>query len=244
MSNGPQHQPSVNDQSYRAILDYLNRRGHTRAAAALTADLAQDASSPSAATGNAAGAGGGGTGSAPGTPGASPAASGGGKAVGLEDFADRNAPSQPRTPAAGAQPRRRPDQAVASGQMLADPPSWEKGYEGLRNFVDNVSHTLTNITRIYRTSCPLADTYALFAVTRHPSTRTTSSAIATICALLSRSSPRWLSRRSRQLPRQVRRARFERGLEMTLLNQLIFCQIHVGSSSCKSAYRSHAVSHS
>lgn len=23
--------------------------------------------------------------------------------------------------------------------MLADPPSWEKGYEGLRNFVENVS---------------------------------------------------------------------------------------------------------
>ena len=87
------------------------------------------------------------------SPGSSPAASGGGRAVGVEDFAGRNAPSQAReqTPGqqqqqqqGGQQPqpqpqRRRPDQAVASVQLLADPPSWEKGYEGLRNFVENVS---------------------------------------------------------------------------------------------------------
>lgn len=117
----PQPQSSVNDQSYRAILDYLNRRGHSKAAAALTADLATEAGSPG-----------------------SNAAQGGGKQVGLDDFADRNAPSQPRpSGAAPQQPgqpqRRRPDQAVAGGQLLADPPSWEKGYEGLSNFVEHVS---------------------------------------------------------------------------------------------------------
>lgn len=195
----PQPQGSVNDQSYRAILDYLNRRGHTRAAAALTADLAPDAATSSAATGNAA-PNAGGTGSAPGTPGASPAASGGGKAVGLEDFADRNAPSQPRTPAAGAgaAPRRRPDQAVASGQMLADPPSWEKGYEGLRNFVDNVSWQSScgcaAVVRKLMTLPPIP-----FAVARHSSTRTTPTIVAAFRSRVLGPSSCRLSRSSRQL---------------------------------------------
>ncbi|GAA6018558.1 hypothetical protein JCM10207_007217 [Rhodosporidiobolus poonsookiae] len=116
MSQPPQAGgPSNPDANYRAILDYLSKRGHHKAALALTADL--DAQSSSR----------------PGSP-APSAASGGGKAVGLDDFAERNAPSAPRQ---GAQQRRRPDQSVAPGQMLADPPSWEKGYEGLRAFVEN-----------------------------------------------------------------------------------------------------------
>ncbi|GAA5987669.1 hypothetical protein JCM10908_007161 [Rhodotorula pacifica] len=120
------------DANYRAILDYLSKRGHHKAALALQSDL--DGSSP-----------------------ATSAAAGGGKAVGLEDFAERNAPSAPRAgsnapppPGAGtpgppppppqaqaAAGRRRMDQSVAPGQMLADPPSWERGYEGIRSFVEN-----------------------------------------------------------------------------------------------------------
>ncbi|GAA5857772.1 hypothetical protein JCM8547_005977 [Rhodosporidiobolus lusitaniae] len=108
------------DANYRAILDYLTKRGHHKAASALTTDL-ESGQSPQRS-------------SSP----APSAAGGGGKAVGLDDFAERNAPSAPRgggAPAAGQ--RRRPDQSVAPGQMLADPPSWEKGYEGLRTFVEN-----------------------------------------------------------------------------------------------------------
>lgn len=123
-------QQSNPDANYRAILDYLSKRGHHKAALALQSDLD-------------------GTNSAN-------AAAGGGKAVGLDDFAERNAPSAPRqgppgagppTAAAGAaqnaqpQPaqgaRKRMDQSVAPGQMLADPPSWERGYDGIRTFVDN-----------------------------------------------------------------------------------------------------------
>jgi hypothetical protein len=120
------------DANYRAILEYLNKRGHHKAALALTADL-DPASSNSASN--------------PTSPAAS--ASGGGKSVGLEDFAERNAPTQSRGGAQGAaaggqtpqnqNQRRRPDQSVAPGQMLVDPPSWEKGYHGLRTFVENVS---------------------------------------------------------------------------------------------------------
>lgn len=138
----PQQQQPQSDQSssYKAILEYLNRRGHTKAASLLAADLSN------------------GTPSTLDSPAPSPAAAaaGGGKAVGLEDFAERNAPSAARgatpgtaTPggagagaAAPGQQRRRPDQAVAGGQLLADPPSWEKGYEGLRTFVENVRFRL------------------------------------------------------------------------------------------------------
>ncbi|BGP25162.1 Transcription initiation factor TFIID subunit 5 [Rhodotorula toruloides] len=114
------------DASYRAILDYLAKRGHHKAALALQADLE------------------GAQGAAGGTRPASPAtaAAGGGRAVGLDDFTERNAPSAPRAGSAGAagqqgQQRRRMDQSVAPGQMLVDPPSWEKGYEGIRAFVEN-----------------------------------------------------------------------------------------------------------
>ncbi|GAA6017244.1 hypothetical protein JCM11491_001867 [Sporobolomyces phaffii] len=125
------------DANYRAILEYLNKRGHHKAALALTADL-----DPAASASN------------PASP-ASASASGGGRSVGLDDFAERNAPTQPRPPPpAPGQPaqqqqpgqqqnaqnpnqRRRPDQSVAPGQMLVDPPSWEKGYHGLRTFVEN-----------------------------------------------------------------------------------------------------------
>ncbi|KAK4054652.1 Transcription initiation factor TFIID subunit 5 [Microbotryomycetes sp. JL221] len=121
------------EASYRAIIEFLNRRGHTKAAQSLAADLSGTNGS---GTTNAAGTGQDGP-----SPGSSPQPSGGGRAVGLEDFASRNAPSQPREPTPGQPgqqpPRRRPDQAVASVQLLADPPSWEKGYEGLRNFVEN-----------------------------------------------------------------------------------------------------------
>ncbi|GAA5910460.1 transcription initiation factor TFIID subunit 5 [Sporobolomyces salmoneus] len=121
------------DANYRAILEYLTKRGHHKAALALTADL--DPASNAAA------------GSNPASPAAS--AGGGGKAVGLEDFAERNAPTQQRgastAPGQGQSgqqaqnpnQRRRPDQSVAPGQMLVDPPSWEKGYHGLRTFVEN-----------------------------------------------------------------------------------------------------------
>lgn len=120
------------DASYRAILEYLTKRGHHKAALALTADLGGDSPSNT---------------SNPASP--QPQPLGGGKSVGLEDFAERNAPSQSTTHRAtpqpnsnnGAQARRRPDQSVAPGQMLADPPSWEKGYHGLRSFVENVSYT-------------------------------------------------------------------------------------------------------
>jgi hypothetical protein len=110
--------PSNPDANYRAILDYLTKRGHHKAALALTSDLEQPQSRPGSP--------------AP----SSAAAAGGGKAVGLDDFAERNAPSAARAGQPGQ--RRRPDQSVAPGQMLADPPSWDKGYEGLRTFVENV----------------------------------------------------------------------------------------------------------
>ncbi|GAA6032360.1 hypothetical protein JCM8097_008136 [Rhodosporidiobolus ruineniae] len=117
----PSSTQSNPDANYRAILDYLTKRGHSRAALALTADLEQQQSSAST--------------SRPGSP--APAAAGGGKAVGLDDFAERNAPSAARGGAQQPGQRRRPDQSVAPGQMLADPPSWDKGYEGLRSFVEN-----------------------------------------------------------------------------------------------------------
>ncbi|BGP40624.1 Transcription initiation factor TFIID subunit 5 [Rhodotorula kratochvilovae] len=120
------------DANYRAILDYLAKRGHHKAALALSSDLEQQQQSR------------------PGSPAPAAAAAAGGKAVGLDDFAERNAPSAPRQqtqppPGQGQQPpqqqqqqqRRRMDQSVAPGQMLADPPSWEKGYDGIRAFVDN-----------------------------------------------------------------------------------------------------------
>ena len=106
------------DASYRAILEYLTKRGHHKAALALTQDLG-GGESPN---------------SNPASP--QPQPGGGGKSVGLEDFAERNAPSR-----ATPRPRRRPDQSVAPGQMLADPPSWEKGYNGLRQFVENVKYS-------------------------------------------------------------------------------------------------------
>ncbi|GAA5906804.1 hypothetical protein JCM8208_000044 [Rhodotorula glutinis] len=134
---------STPDANYRAILDYLAKRGHHKAALALSADLDQAANpsrqgSPAAAAAAAAAAAG--------------APAGGGKAVPLDDFAERNAPSAPRQPSAQPpagpqgsatpappqpQARRRMDQSVAPGHMLADPPSWEKGYQGLRTFVEN-----------------------------------------------------------------------------------------------------------
>lgn len=108
------------DANYRAILDYLAKRGHHKAALALQHDL-DGGNQPQ------------------------PQPHGQGKAVGLDDFAERNAPSAPRqtpTPTATPAPgggggRRRMDQSVAPGQMLADPPSWERGYSGLRTFVEN-----------------------------------------------------------------------------------------------------------
>ncbi|GAA5973839.1 hypothetical protein JCM11641_003185 [Rhodosporidiobolus odoratus] len=120
------------EANYKAILDYLAKRGHHRAATALSADLDQlkataaaGGTAPSPAPASPA------TASTP----AAAAAQGGGKAVGLDDFAERNAPSAARAAQPGQ--RRRMDQSVAPGQMLADPPSWEKGYEGLRSFVEN-----------------------------------------------------------------------------------------------------------
>lgn len=119
----PGNSSSNPDASYRAILEYLTKRGHHKAALALTQDLGGGGDSPNNSN--------------PASP-QPQLAGGGGKSVGLEDFAERNAPSR-GTP----QPRRRPDQSVAPGQMLADPPSWEKGYNGLRQFVENVKSTLT-----------------------------------------------------------------------------------------------------
>ncbi|GAA6054586.1 hypothetical protein JCM3770_000064 [Rhodotorula araucariae] len=109
-------QGSAPDANYRAILDYLAKRGHHKAALALSSDLEHNQAQ---GQGQAQAQG--------------PAA---GKAVALDDFAERNAPSAPRQPQQPQQ-RRRMDQSVAPGQMLADPPSWEKGYEGIRAFVDN-----------------------------------------------------------------------------------------------------------
>ena len=97
----------------RTLLQYLSNRGFSRAEQALREEIAA-----------------GGSGSAAPSP--------GGRAVGLDDFAARNAPSAPRGLAQGQQQRRRPDQAIAAGQMLADPPSWDKGYADLRSFVENV----------------------------------------------------------------------------------------------------------
>ncbi|KAK4693020.1 transcription initiation factor TFIID subunit 5, partial [Phenoliferia sp. Uapishka_3] len=109
------------------ILDYLDRVGHTRAAAALRAEIA-DPTGANSSNPN----------SNPSTPGA-----GAGLAVGLDEFADKNAPIAPKGAAPGPgqqQPppgRRRMDNSVAGAQLLTDPPSWEKGYEGMRNFVEN-----------------------------------------------------------------------------------------------------------
>lgn len=135
MSNQNSHptaRPVVSDtDSYSIILSYLAERGHTRAEAALRQDLASDANQPPSSSSQRSLGG--------------SAASGGGKSVGLQDFAARNAPSAQRGVyangagnGANGQQRRRPDQAVANGQLLADPSSWEKGYEGLRTFVENV----------------------------------------------------------------------------------------------------------
>lgn len=123
------------------IMNYLTQRGYNRAVQQLQADIDDAASG----------------GSSPASSNGGGAVVPGGKAVGLNDLAQRNAPSLARTPSAGGagagapgnnnnaaaaaagQMRKRPDQSVAGGQMLADPPSWEKGYEGLRTFVENVS---------------------------------------------------------------------------------------------------------
>lgn len=125
-------------------MNYLTQRGYNRAVQQLQADIddaALGGSSPASLNGGG-------------------AVAPGGKAVGLNDLAQRNAPSLARTPSAGGagapgsnhnaaaataagQIRKRPDQSVAGGQMLADPPSWEKGYEGLRTFVENVSRSDT-----------------------------------------------------------------------------------------------------
>lgn len=117
---GPTTRGTVSEKdSLAVILTYLSERGHTKAEAALRQELVDAA--------NAAGAGG--------------APRGGGRAVDLEDFAARNVPSAPSRAAAPSAPgKRRADQAAAGGQLLADPPSWAKGYEGLRTFVHNVSH--------------------------------------------------------------------------------------------------------
>lgn len=136
----PQQQSTgTSDDNHRMIINYLTQRGYHRAVQQLQLDMSDDSSSS--------------------TPGSN--LNGGGRSVGLSDLAQRNAPSLARasslagggnssngsgttpnvsgmTPAQAAQAlllaKRRPDQ-----QMLTDAPSWEKGYEGLRMFVENVS---------------------------------------------------------------------------------------------------------
>lgn len=99
------------DEQLAITLAYLKARGFDSFADQLTTDRQHD---PAAAT------------------------QGGGTQVGLDEFAKQEAPPAVRSASAGPQ-RRRPDQAMASNQILADPPSWEKGYEGLNEFVENVS---------------------------------------------------------------------------------------------------------
>ncbi len=105
-------QPPAGEDQLAITIAYLKSRGFEAVADQLTTDSAQD---PAAAT-----------------------AGTGGTQVGLDEFAKQEAPPAVRSTSAGPQ-RRRPDQAMAANQMLADPPSWEKGYEGLNEFVENVS---------------------------------------------------------------------------------------------------------
>ncbi|KAM0748491.1 WD40 repeat-like protein [Meredithblackwellia eburnea MCA 4105] len=100
---------ATQEQQYKTIIDYLERHGHSRTVAQLRLDL---------------------------TPENGGSAAGGGRTVGLDEFADKNAPLAPKGAAAGPgqQARRREG---AGGQLLLDPPSWEKGYDGMRNFVEN-----------------------------------------------------------------------------------------------------------
>ncbi|KAL8283331.1 hypothetical protein RQP46_005741 [Phenoliferia psychrophenolica] len=135
----------------RTIQDYLERHGHHKALATFRAEIqesAQGAHTPGAGGAATPGAAGGAT-----TPGAgaaggqgqagtgTPPLQGGGRATGLDDFADKNAPIAPKGPASAvagpSSERRRLGNSVAGAQLLTDPPSWEKGYEGMRTFVEN-----------------------------------------------------------------------------------------------------------
>ncbi|KAI5474370.1 transcription initiation factor TFIID subunit 5 [Pseudohyphozyma bogoriensis] len=109
----PKPPPSEAD-SFRTILDYLERHGHSRAASTLRADLKTVAEG---------------------------GVIGGGKAVGLDEFADKNAPNAPKVPNQAAMNGVAQNMARSrigpGGQVLQDAPSWEKGYEGMRGFVEN-----------------------------------------------------------------------------------------------------------
>ena len=111
----PPGQATPSDEQLAVTIAYLKARGFEAVADQLTADSAQDPAAAATATG--------------------------GTQVGLDEFAKQEAPPAVRSASTGAQ-RRRPDQAMAANQILADPPSWEKGYEGLNEFVENVGSSL------------------------------------------------------------------------------------------------------
>lgn len=116
--------PASVEAQQATVLDYLERHGHTKSAAQLRGEIAEGSTPGSSST---------------------PPLQGGGRAVGLDEFADKNAPIAPKGPASAGGPgpgRRRLDNSVAGAQLLTDPPSWEKGYEGMRTFVENVSPAL------------------------------------------------------------------------------------------------------
>lgn len=102
-SNLLQSPRALNDQ---AILEYLSRRGFTKAEQALRAEITNSLSNPSA---------------------------GKGKTVSLEEFADKNA----NTSSDGGIPGMGRKKEGLGRNLIKQPSEYAKGYEGLREFVNN-----------------------------------------------------------------------------------------------------------
>ncbi|KAI9605602.1 hypothetical protein KEM48_002056 [Puccinia striiformis f. sp. tritici PST-130] len=94
----------------QAILEYLSRRGFAKAEGALRAELANSISNSSA---------------------------GKGRTVGLEEFADKNANTSDATTLAGNNLGKKKE--GVGRNLIKQPSEYAKGYEGLREFVNNVS---------------------------------------------------------------------------------------------------------
>ncbi|KAH9453020.1 hypothetical protein MJO28_008074 [Puccinia striiformis f. sp. tritici] len=92
----------------QAILEYLSRRGFAKAEGALRAELANSISNSSA---------------------------GKGRTVGLEEFADKNANTSDATTLAGNNLGKKKE--GVGRNLIKQPSEYAKGYEGLREFVNN-----------------------------------------------------------------------------------------------------------
>lgn len=138
------------------ILDYLSRRGFSKAETAMRAEIAAKIA-----------------GAAPGADG--PANQGKGKSVGLDEFADRNAPAGEKAgagaqagAAGGADGQAASKKREGQGKNLIRQPSeYAKGYEGLREFVNNVRR---GTAALFLLHWQLTVWSPCCAVARHPST--------------------------------------------------------------------------